>query len=94
MQKYTLNIGIIGDFEPERPSHAATQSALEHCAAHLGLTLQTSWLPTLPLEKTLLQERAAYNGFWGSPGAVYKSVAGAMAAIRFAREAGRPYFGT
>jgi hypothetical protein len=31
-----INIGIIGDYDVNRASHAATNSAIEHAAKYLG----------------------------------------------------------
>jgi len=107
-----LRIGIIGDLDPSRPSHRATNEALAHAAGALSVTLEIRWLPTPSLEqesgeslptppaddlygdggvgKTLRQ----YDALWCAPGSPYKSMAGALRAIRFARERGWPFLGT
>jgi CTP synthase (UTP-ammonia lyase) len=95
-----LRIGIIGDFEPSYPSHIATNEALNHAARALSLTLDPSWLPTLSLldmppsdddSETILKQ---FDGLWCAPGSPYKSMEGALKAIRFAREHDRPFVGT
>ncbi len=95
-----VRIGLIGSFEPERPSHPATEEALAHAAADLGLELETSWLPSGSL-KTLPGPGAkapgmpdSLQGVFAPPGKVYADPAKALAAIRFCRERLRPFFGT
>jgi CTP synthase (UTP-ammonia lyase) len=90
----TVTVGIIGDFDG-RPSHIATNEALEHSAEVLGVEAEVHWLPT-PL--LLIPEgRAALercDGLWASPGSPYQSMEGALEAIRFARERDWPFVGT
>ena len=90
-----LRIGIIGDLDPSRPSHRATNEALAHAAGALGVALNVCWLPTPSLE----QESGGaalkrYDALWCAPGSPYQSMAGALRAIRFARERGWPFLGT
>lgn len=90
-----LRIGIIGDYNPAMRSHIATYEALRHAAASLAASLESTWLPTESLvggdpSATLAQ----YDALWCAPGSPYQSMDGALAAIRFAREEGRPFIGT
>jgi hypothetical protein len=39
-------IGIIGDFNPENPTHTFTNNALQHSAEALGEPIEVAWLPT------------------------------------------------
>ena len=41
-----IKIGIIRDFDAIKPSHGATDEALEHCAYTLSINIKYSWLPT------------------------------------------------
>jgi CTP synthase (UTP-ammonia lyase) len=90
-----LRVGIIGDFEPSYPSHTATNEALDHAATALSLALDRSWLPTQSLDyegsETILKQFDALCCASGSP---YKSMNGALGAIRFAREHDWPFIGT
>ena len=88
-----IKIGIIGDFESERTSHNATNEALSHCADYLGINLKLQWLPTESLERDVEKSISKFDGFWCSPG-VYKSIKGAINAIKFAREKDYPFMGT
>ena len=93
-----LRIGIIGDHDPERLSHTATERALGHATDALDLTTEIAWLPTPSLvgaadaadERTL----HGFDALWCAPGSPYRSERGAHAAIRFARENGWPFIGT
>ena len=90
-----ISIGIIGDFNSANESHLKTDAALDHTARRLGRDLQRTWLPTLELEQAadrMLFE--AYDGLWCSPGSPYRSMDGALKAIRFAREQDVPFIGT
>ncbi|MDP4090501.1 MAG: glutamine amidotransferase [Bacillota bacterium] len=89
-----IKIGIIGDYDPERLSHKATDEALRHCAGHLGIELELQWLPTEALEENTDEIVHHFDGLWCSPGSPYKSMKGAVNAIRFAREQDYPFIGT
>jgi CTP synthase (UTP-ammonia lyase) len=90
-----LKVGIVGDRDPQRLSHAATERALGHAAQALGLALEVEWLPTPSLDGTGVEARLApYDALWCSPGSPYRSTAGAQAGIRYAREREVPFLGT
>jgi CTP synthase (UTP-ammonia lyase) len=89
-----IKIGIIGDFEFERPSHKATNEALNHCADYLRINLELQWLPTESLERDADKSIGKFDGLWCAPGSPYKSMQGAINAIRFARENNYPFIGT
>ena len=88
-----FKIGIVGDFEPERQSHKATNEALNHCAEYLEINVELQWLPTESLEKNVDKSISKFDGLWSAPG-VYKSIRGALNAIQFAREKDYPFIGT
>jgi CTP synthase (UTP-ammonia lyase) len=90
-----LNVGVIGDFDPNKLSHAPTNEALKHAADHLGLKVNIEWLPTpslVPLAARMQFDR--YDALWASPGSPYRSMEGALLAIRQARLWGKPFIGT
>ncbi|MCE5257990.1 MAG: hypothetical protein LLG44_02900 [Chloroflexi bacterium] len=90
-----LRIGIIGDYNPTYPSHRATDLALRHAAAALSVALECAWLATDLFAgasgAAALTQAAA---LWCAPGSPYRSMEGALTAIRFAREHKRPFIGT
>mgnify|MGYP001812399407 FL=1 len=89
-----VEVGIIGDFVPDLPSHIATVEALKHTADSLSISLRTSWIPTPSLANSSVGNKLmSFHGLWGAPGD-YISMAGALNAIKFAREKGRPFIGT
>jgi CTP synthase (UTP-ammonia lyase) len=88
------SIGVIGDFNPAFPPHAATNAALEHAAAALGVQVEVDWLDTADLDGLDVAELAVYDALWGAPGSPYRSLDGALRAIRFARESDWPFIGT
>ena len=89
-----LRIGLVGDYDPAFPPHQATVAALEHSAEHLQLDLEAVWIATPalePFDAAALHECAA---IWCAPGSPFRSMLGALSAIRFAREHGLPFLGT
>ncbi len=88
-----VRIGIIGDYDG-RASHLATNKALHHCAKKMGLQLEIRWLPTTLLEGEGAECIQSCDGVWCAPGSPYKSMRGALDAIRQARENDIPFIGT
>jgi CTP synthase (UTP-ammonia lyase) len=92
--KKPITVAIIGDYQPDFEPHPATNEALAHSAAALGVAVEVSWLPTPSLERQTAQTLQPFDALWCAPGSPYQSMTGALQAIRFAREAGRPFIGT
>jgi CTP synthase (UTP-ammonia lyase) len=91
----TVSIGIIGDFDPNRSAHPATNDALHHAANHLSVRVNITWLPT----PSILTKRGQKNlekldAIWASAGSPYQSMEGALRGIQLAREMNRPFIGT
>ena len=90
-----VRVGVIGDFDSERPSHVATNEALGHASGALGLALDVSWVPTAEIDRGRSPiGLKSFDAFFCSPGSPYGSMEGALAGIRFAREYRRPFIGT
>ena len=93
--KQRLKIGIIGDYNPNFRVHVATDAALSHSAVALDVPIDMAWLPTTsfdaPASPLKLQD---FDGLWCSAGSPYASMAGALNAIRLARERDRPFVAT
>jgi CTP synthase (UTP-ammonia lyase) len=91
----TVRIGILGDFNPDFPSHHATTNSLQHAAQKLNLKVESEWIPTPSLisggEEKILQP---FDGLWASPGSPYKSFDGMLKGIQFARTCDWPFLGT
>lgn len=89
-----IKIGIIGDFNPKNSTHLATNDAIAHATDANGADVVMEWLPTRQLEDKGTAVLSSFHALWCSPGSPYESMEGALAAIRFAREANIPFFGT
>ncbi len=89
-----IAVGVIGEFNPEFPPHVATDHALEHAAAALGVDVDVRWLNTVELEDLPAAELAGHDALWCAPGSPYRSIDGALRAIRIARESDWPFLGT
>lgn len=91
----SLQVGVIGDYDPNLRFHIATNEALNHAAKALSVPLDCSWLSTQSLEpRTIGKTLKQFDALWCGPGSPYKSMDGALLAIRFAREQGWPFIGT
>ncbi|MEU8922652.1 hypothetical protein AB0D10_17205 [Kitasatospora sp. NPDC048545] len=92
MTHMTPRIALVGDRSPAVRSHARIPGLLDALAEHERLVLDAYWIPTGDAA-----ESGALDGFdaiWLLPGSPYRSEAGAVAAVRTARERGIPFLGT
>ena len=89
MKNTTLNLALIGDYNPEVTAHQAIPVALQQAADLLGLTVHLHWLDT-----DTRPSLHGFDGFWCVPASPYHDLDGALRAIRFARERKRPFLGT
>lgn len=93
--KRTINVGILGDFDPGKASHPATDAAIRHAARYLSIEAGITWLPTPSLLTVEGRKKLAqFDCLWASPGSPYKSREGVIKAIQFAREMDYPFIGT
>lgn len=88
-----MKIAIIGDRDPAYLSQQATEDALRHSAAKLGLPVEPEWLPTAGLTEREETYFNGYGGYWIAPG-FPESEAGVLRATRFARERDIPLLAT
>jgi CTP synthase (UTP-ammonia lyase) len=88
-----LRAAVIGDFDETSTTHLATNAALQHAGGALGVRVRTTWLPTAELERDL-GPLADADVLWCAPGSPYRSLRGALAALRHGRERGVPTLGT
>jgi CTP synthase (UTP-ammonia lyase) len=80
-------VAVIGDYADHNQTHRATSAEL----AAAGVSFE--WVPTPSVESPEDTLRR-FDGVWISPGSPYVSMRGALAAVRYAREAGIPLVGT
>lgn len=95
LNQASLRIAVIGEFDRASASHRATNEALTHAAAYLSVPLEFSWLPSTTFsEDKFVHALNQFDGLWTAPGGAYRSMDGALNAIRWAREQDWPYFAT
>ncbi|HXY47446.1 MAG TPA: CTP synthase [Thermoplasmata archaeon] len=90
----SARIGIIGDHAPRNPTHVGTDEAFRHAGDILGIDLVADWVPTTRLVDSAPRELAPYNGLLVATGSPYRSMEGALNAVRWAREGDVPLLGT
>jgi CTP synthase (UTP-ammonia lyase) len=79
-------VAVIGDYQPENETHAATDAAL----GHVGLEFE--WIGTDAVDPE--DAVAAHDGLWIAPASPYRNMEAALEVIRLARERGVPLVGT
>ena len=85
-------IGIIGEFQPQNTTHQLLNSSLDWLNGEGAFTYE--WVDTDRIAgegETLLRK---YSGLWSAPGSPFRSLEGALDAIRFARVNNIPHLGT
>lgn len=90
-----MHVAIVGDLDPANPNHRATEAALAHSGLRRGTAPLFRWWGTDELLRSdALAEVAGAAGIWCTTGSPYRSLDGALAAIRVAREHAIPFLGT
>jgi CTP synthase (UTP-ammonia lyase) len=90
--KGRVTIGLVGDRSDSVVAHQAIPVALENAAAALGIEAAYEWVPTEKIQSAA--RVASYDGIWCVPASPYRSMEGALLAIRCAREGRIPFLGT
>jgi CTP synthase (UTP-ammonia lyase) len=88
-----LRVALVGDFNPSVVAHQAIPMALELAGAQHGVEVEPVWVHTSSIYGADAR-LAGFDGVWCVPASPYANTAGALAAIRYARESGRPFLGT
>jgi CTP synthase (UTP-ammonia lyase) len=93
--RVTTTLAIVGDFNSSNSSHIATHDAITHSSAALGIPVEYRWVGTEDLAgPDGVSRLQGFNGVWIAPASPYKSMDGALSAIRTARERRIPLLGT
>jgi CTP synthase (UTP-ammonia lyase) len=87
-------IALLGDYNPQVIAHRAIPQALKLAAASAGTPVDAVWVETAILGSDVPHQLADCDAIWCVPASPYANTEGALAAIRFARESGRPFLGT
>ena len=87
-----IRVAVIGDRDPDRELHAATDAAVDHAATMLGVDAATRWVGTreLAADPDVVLDADAV---WVAPG-VAEAPEGARAGVARARAQDRPLLGT
>lgn len=87
-----VRIGLIGDYDAAVVAHQAIPRALRLVAGGFPRPVVEEWVPTTEIRDAgRIRE---FAGLWCVPASPYRSMDGALCAIQFAREHGRPFLGT
>lgn len=88
-----IRIALVGDYSEAVIAHRAIPLALTAAAQSIGIEVHADWVHTSAIgdAKQLLE---AYSGVWCVPASPYVNANGALAAIHYARQSGRPFLGT
>ena len=93
--KRKIDVGVLGDFDPNKISHPATNDAIHHAAKYLSVEANITWIPTPSLLTAEGQKSLAeFDCLWASSGSPYQSTPGMIKGIQVARELDRPFIGT
>jgi CTP synthase (UTP-ammonia lyase) len=90
--KSGISIGLIGDYNAAVLAHQAIPRALDLAGEVAAAALHYEWVPTQEIGDE--SRVSGFDGLWCVPASPYRSMDGALRAIRFAREQGRPFLGT
>lgn len=87
------HIALVGDYSSSVPAHQAIPLALERINRECALNVSWRWVATRDLHDAAA-DLASFSGVWAVPASPYENTAGALNAIRWARETKRPFLGT
>ncbi len=87
------SIALIGDYSPAVAAHRAIPRALELACAKTKRDATWQWVDTRDV-KNAARDLKKFSAVWLVPASPYENTAGALDAIRFARETARPFLGT
>jgi CTP synthase (UTP-ammonia lyase) len=90
----TVHIALVGDFDQSVTAHQAIPEALRLSGARLVVSVNPAWTHTSTLGADIRAQLDQFTGIWCVPASPYANTEGALAAIRWAWETGRPFLGT
>ena len=86
-------IALVGDHSEEHTAHRAVPRALELARGLAGVDVGWEWVATRSVTSAA-RDLAAHAAVWVVPASPYENTLGALGAIRWARETGRPFLWT
>lgn len=90
----SIRVALVGDHDSRVTAHRAIPKALEIAGRETDCVVESTWIATEELEGDVEGRLKAFGGVWCVPASPYKSMDGALAAIRWARERDVPFLGT
>lgn len=88
-----IAVALVGERSDDIVAHRGIPLALARASELMAVDVQATWIRTDSLGDAP-RELATFHGVWCVPGSPYARMAGALAAIRHAREGGVPFLGT
>lgn len=86
-------IALVGDYSERHAAHRAIPVALEKARGRLGADVGWEWVATRRIEDAP-RDLAGFSAVWLVPASPYENMAGALGAVRLAREGRLPFLGT
>lgn len=88
----TAHIALVGDHDASITAHRAIPKALSLANARTGSAVAWTWVDTRDIASA--SDLGGYSAIWAVPASPYENDAGALDAIRHARQTGKPFLGT
>lgn len=89
-----IKIAVTGEFHPQSITHTSLNQSLDDLARNMNTEIEYKWIDTTDLLEDPPSILSSYHGIWSAPGSPFKSLEGALNAIRYARENNIPHLGT
>jgi len=86
-------IAIVGDYSERHTAHVAIPKALGLARDRSGADVGWEWVATRRINDAG-RDLEGFSAVWLVPASPYENTAGAIDAVRWAREGGRPFLGT
>ena len=91
MPQHTPRVALVGDRSANVRAHARIPRLIDALLTRDSVALDPFWIATTDVADC---ELGGFDAIWVMPGSPYESSAGAIAAVRTAREKGIPFLGT
>jgi CTP synthase (UTP-ammonia lyase) len=91
MTQHTPRVALVGDRSANVSAHTRIPVIIDALASRESIAIDPYWIATPDAAECELD---GFDAIWLAPGSPYESTAGALAAVRAAREGGIPFLGT
>jgi CTP synthase (UTP-ammonia lyase) len=90
----SISLALIGEYDSGFVPHPKTNEAIAEVGSASAVEIDTRWISTRELKENATDQLGVFDAIWIVPGSPYKSLQGALNAIRHGREQGIPTLGT